>query len=198
MASQNPPQSAVTLPGLGASPPSASFPRLRMPNGEKPPAGETMLASTSPGAMGQGTSQAHASGRTTGQDDLREDLRDGLRDGIRNPARTSSLTDPSVKEAGRPTRDGPEGGQSDLGDESPNAHLQLRGPSRRLPVWLSVAIPIREFRVRNLLGMTSGDVIATQWSQGEDLPLSGGEVQLAWTEFEVADTALAVRITRLA
>jgi flagellar motor switch protein FliN/FliY len=46
--------------------------------------------------------------------------------------------------------------------------------------------------------MVPGEVIETQWGHGEDLPLSSGEVQLAWTEFEVVDAKLAVRITRLA
>jgi hypothetical protein len=30
------------------------------------------------------------------------------------------------------------------------------------------------------------------------MPLAAGEVQLAWSEFEVVDTQLAVRVTRLA
>jgi len=30
------------------------------------------------------------------------------------------------------------------------------------------------------------------------LPLAAGEVQLAWSEFEVIETRLAVRVTRLA
>jgi len=46
--------------------------------------------------------------------------------------------------------------------------------------------------------MTTGELIESQWGQGEDLPLSSGDVQLAWTEFEVVDTRLAVRVTRLA
>jgi len=32
---------------------------------------------------------------------------------------------------------------------------------------------------------------------GDDVPLSSGNVQLAWSEFEVVDTQLAVRLTRL-
>jgi flagellar motor switch protein FliN/FliY len=68
----------------------------------------------------------------------------------------------------------------------------------RLPVELEVAVPAREFRVRNLLALAPGQLIETEWSQGEDLPLSAGNVQLAWSEFEVVDTELAVRITRLA
>jgi flagellar motor switch protein FliM len=68
----------------------------------------------------------------------------------------------------------------------------------RLPVELEVAIPVREFQVRNLLSLEKGVVIETQWGQGDDLPLSAGDVQLAWSEFEVIDTLLAVRVTRVA
>ena len=43
-----------------------------------------------------------------------------------------------------------------------------------------------------------GQVIETQWAHGEDVPLAAGDVQLAWSEFEVVDSQLAVRVTRLA
>jgi len=76
--------------------------------------------------------------------------------------------------------------------------IALSGPVARLPVELDVAIPVGEFRVRNLLGLEPGQLIETQWGQGEDMPLAAGEVQLAWSEFEVIDSQLAVRITRLA
>jgi hypothetical protein len=66
-----------------------------------------------------------------------------------------------------------------------------------LPVGLEVSVPVREFRVRNLLAMAPGEIIETLWGHGEDLPLASGDVQLAWTEFEVVDTRLAVRVTRL-
>lgn len=68
----------------------------------------------------------------------------------------------------------------------------------RIPVAVQVAVPVRDFRVRQLLAMAPGEVIESNWANGEDLPLSSGEVQLAWTEFEVVDSRLAVRITRLA
>jgi flagellar motor switch protein FliN/FliY len=76
--------------------------------------------------------------------------------------------------------------------------LRLSPPLERLPVGLVVAVPVREFRVRHLLAMTPGALIETQWGHGEDLPLTSGDVQLAWSEFEVVDTRLAVRVTRLA
>lgn len=74
----------------------------------------------------------------------------------------------------------------------------FRAPITQLPVELDVVVPVREFRVRQLLALAPGEVIETQWSHGEDLPLSAGQVQLAWSEFEVVETRLAVRITRLA
>ena len=76
--------------------------------------------------------------------------------------------------------------------------IALSGPVSRLPVGLDVAIPVREFRVRNLLALEPGQLIETQWGHGEDMPLAAGEVQLAWSEFEVIDLQLAVRVTRLA
>ena len=76
--------------------------------------------------------------------------------------------------------------------------IQLTAPLARLPVQLDVMVPVREFRVRNLLALEPGQVVETDWGHGEDMPLASGKVQLAWSEFEVVDTQLAVRVTRLA
>jgi len=77
------------------------------------------------------------------------------------------------------------------------AGISLTAPLARLPVELDVSVPVREFRVRNLLVLEPGQVIETLWAHGEDLPLAAGDVQLAWSEFEVVDTQLAVRVTRM-
>ena len=76
--------------------------------------------------------------------------------------------------------------------------IVLSAQVARLPVELDVAVPVRDFRVRNLLALEPGQLIETQWAHGEDLPLAAGVVQLAWSEFEVVDLQLAVRVTRLA
>ena len=68
----------------------------------------------------------------------------------------------------------------------------------RLPVELDVAVPVREFSVRDLLALEPGHIIETLWPHGEDMPLAAGDVQMAWSEFEVVDSQLAVRVTRLA
>ena len=68
----------------------------------------------------------------------------------------------------------------------------------RLPVEVEVGVPVRDFRVRNLLTLEPGVIVGSQWNHGDDLPLCAGEVQLAWIEFEVVVSSLAARITRIA
>jgi flagellar motor switch protein FliN/FliY len=75
--------------------------------------------------------------------------------------------------------------------------IVLTIPLARLPVELDVSVPVRRFRVRNLLKLEAGDLIESEWGHGEDVPLAAGHVQLAWSEFEVMETQLAVRLTRL-
>jgi hypothetical protein len=75
--------------------------------------------------------------------------------------------------------------------------IPLNTRASRLSVELDVGIPLSDFRVRNLLALEAGAVVASQWGHGDDVPLGSGVVQLAWSEFEVVDTQLAVRLTRL-
>ncbi|MGA9783042.1 MAG: FliM/FliN family flagellar motor C-terminal domain-containing protein, partial [Terracidiphilus sp.] len=79
-----------------------------------------------------------------------------------------------------------------------SAHrIQENSPALRMKVELEVSVPVRDFRVRKLLALEPGVVVESRWSHSEDLPLAAGRVQLAWTEFEVVDTQLAARLTRL-
>lgn len=84
----------------------------------------------------------------------------------------------------------------DLHFESSDAALRASAVSR-IPVEIDVAVPIRKFRVRNLLSLAKGNVIESQWLQGVDMPLNARGTQLAWAEFEVIEQMLGVRITRL-
>jgi flagellar motor switch/type III secretory pathway protein FliN len=83
-------------------------------------------------------------------------------------------------------------------EEEERDPIAFRGPVALLPVELDVTVPVREFRVRHLLALAPGQLIESQWGNGEDVPLASGDVQLAWSEFEVIDAQLAVRVTRLA
>jgi flagellar motor switch/type III secretory pathway protein FliN len=82
-------------------------------------------------------------------------------------------------------------------DSSVEEAPEVTGVVALLPIEVDVAVPVRNFRVHNLLALEQGQVIETLWHSGEDVPLASGNVQLAWSEFEVIETDLAVRITRL-
>lgn len=62
---------------------------------------------------------------------------------------------------------------------------------------LDVTIPVPSFRVQDLLALEKGAVVETEWQPGEDVPVWCGGSQLVWSEFEVIDQKLAVRVTRL-
>jgi flagellar motor switch/type III secretory pathway protein FliN len=70
-------------------------------------------------------------------------------------------------------------------------------PLAGLPMQLDVTIPIPAFRVQDLLALEKGAVLESRWPHAEDVPVWCGGVQLVWTEFEVIDQKLAVRVTRL-
>jgi flagellar motor switch/type III secretory pathway protein FliN len=44
---------------------------------------------------------------------------------------------------------------------------ESRSPVARLPVVLGVVVPVRTFRVRNLLALAPGHLIETRWSSGD-------------------------------
>ena len=83
-------------------------------------------------------------------------------------------------------------------DEDGPPGIVLTPAMARMMVELDVSVPVRGFRVRRLLTLEPGQLIETTWAHGDDMPLAAGEVALAWTEFEVIETQLAVRVTRLA
>ncbi|QNI34158.1 FliM/FliN family flagellar motor switch protein [Alloacidobacterium dinghuense] len=73
----------------------------------------------------------------------------------------------------------------------------LSALAAKLPLQLDLRLPLPSFRVQNLLSLEKGQVIESAWPHTEDLPLWSGGVHLVWTEFEVVDQKLAVRVTRL-
>lgn len=88
--------------------------------------------------------------------------------------------------------------QRDGSDASPAArYLSEDSPLAGLPMQLDVTIPVPDFRVQNLLALERGAVLETHWEHTEDVPVWCGGVQLLWTEFEVVDQKLSVRVTRL-
>ena len=68
----------------------------------------------------------------------------------------------------------------------------------RLPMRMTAAIPLPRFKVKDLLGLAAGQLVQSSWASTADVPLRVGAVQLSWSEFEVVDKRMAVRLTRLA
>jgi flagellar motor switch/type III secretory pathway protein FliN len=67
-----------------------------------------------------------------------------------------------------------------------------------LPCLLSIEIPVPNFTVADLVGLTPGRLIDTCWTVGEDVPLRISGELIAWSEFEIVNSHVAVRLTELA
>ena len=68
----------------------------------------------------------------------------------------------------------------------------------RLPVKLQAGITLPRFKVRDLLQLQVGQVVESESLDSEDVLVKVGQVQLGWSEFEVVEQQLAIRLTRLA
>ena len=67
----------------------------------------------------------------------------------------------------------------------------------KLRVTLRVGLPLPRFKVRDLLSLQEGQLFESASLSAEDVPLKAGQVQLGWSEFEVLEQRIAVRLTRL-
>jgi flagellar motor switch protein FliN/FliY len=67
-----------------------------------------------------------------------------------------------------------------------------------LPCTLTVEIPAAGFRVTDLVHLCVGRIIATRWRVGIDVPLRVNGELIAWSEFEIVQNKLAMRLTELA
>ena len=68
----------------------------------------------------------------------------------------------------------------------------------RLPMRLTAAVPLATFKVRDLLALRAGQTLLTACASTGDVPLKIGTIQLGWTEFEVVEQQMSVRLTRIA
>ena len=67
-----------------------------------------------------------------------------------------------------------------------------------LPCLLTVEISVPGFTVADLVHLESGRIVTTSWTVGQDVPLRVNGELIAWSEFEVVQSRLAVRLTELA
>ena len=68
----------------------------------------------------------------------------------------------------------------------------------RLPCLLTIEISVPGFTVADLVHLQPGRIIATRWTVGQDVPLRVNGELIAWSEFEIVQNRLAVRLTELA
>ena len=80
--------------------------------------------------------------------------------------------------------------------EAPSADPWTRVEA--LPCLFSVEIPVPNFTVGDLVGLSVGRLVDTRWTVGEDVPLRINGVLIAWSEFEILNNHVAVRLTELA
>jgi flagellar motor switch protein FliN/FliY len=64
-----------------------------------------------------------------------------------------------------------------------------------LPCMLTLEVPVPGFTVGDLMRLREGSIVATGCNQTSDVPLRVNQLLIGWTEFEVIDDRLAVRIT---
>lgn len=67
-----------------------------------------------------------------------------------------------------------------------------------LPCLLSIEILVPDFTVADLVTLAPGGLVDTRWTVGEDVPLLINGELIAWSEFEIMNNHVAVRLTELA
>jgi len=66
----------------------------------------------------------------------------------------------------------------------------------QLRVTLRAGVALR-FKVRDLLALKEGQVFESLSPATDDVPVRVGQAQLGWSEFEVLEQRMALRLTRL-
>jgi flagellar motor switch protein FliM len=66
-----------------------------------------------------------------------------------------------------------------------------------LRVTMRAGVTMDRFRVRDLLELKVGQVFESASPSTEDVPVRVGQMQLGWSEFEVLEQRMALRLTRL-
>jgi flagellar motor switch/type III secretory pathway protein FliN len=70
-------------------------------------------------------------------------------------------------------------------------------PVMELPCTLVADLPVPAFKIADLLKLRIGSVIDAGWHVGRDVPLRLNGLLIGWSEFEVVEKNLAVRLTEL-
>jgi flagellar motor switch/type III secretory pathway protein FliN len=64
-----------------------------------------------------------------------------------------------------------------------------------LPCMLTLELPVVNFTIADLMKLAPGAIVETACHHTSDVPLRVNQLLIGWTEFDVIDDHLAVRIT---
>jgi flagellar motor switch/type III secretory pathway protein FliN len=67
----------------------------------------------------------------------------------------------------------------------------------KLRVTLRAVVAMNRFKVRDLLSLKEGQVFESVSPDSDDVSLLIGQMQVGWSEFEIMDQRMALRLTRL-
>jgi flagellar motor switch/type III secretory pathway protein FliN len=67
----------------------------------------------------------------------------------------------------------------------------------KLRVTLRAVVAMNRFKVRDLLSLEEGQVFESVSPDSDDVSLLIGQMQVGWSEFEIMDQKMALRLTRL-
>jgi flagellar motor switch/type III secretory pathway protein FliN len=67
----------------------------------------------------------------------------------------------------------------------------------QLRLTIRAGVALNRFRVRDLLALKEGQVFESLSSATEDVPVKVSQMQLGWSEFEVLEQRMSLRLTRL-
>jgi flagellar motor switch/type III secretory pathway protein FliN len=84
-----------------------------------------------------------------------------------------------------------------FGSPPPNIPIVLWEEAGWLPCDLCVELPVRNLSVRDLLELSTGSLVQTEWKSGQDAPLRVNGRQIGWVEIEQMGDLLGVRLTEL-
>jgi flagellar motor switch/type III secretory pathway protein FliN len=84
-----------------------------------------------------------------------------------------------------------------LGSPQPDIPIVLWEEAGWLPCNLTIDLPVRGLSVRDLLELSIGSLVQTEWRSGQDAPLRVNGRQIGWVEFEQMGESLGVRLTEL-
>jgi|SRR5271156_3778790 len=85
-----------------------------------------------------------------------------------------------------------------VADSSPDQLAERWLRLESLPCLLTIEISVPGFTVGDLVHLARGRIVTSRWTVGQDVPLRINDELIAWSEFEIVQSKLAVRLTELA